>query len=417
MTEATSTQDNSDPVTYTCTCSAQDEGGNILLFYRYWANTPILPSSQTSKTSDTQGLADFHKQLASELEVGGKFRIATEGFNITLGGTTSAIDKYIKACCAHWSFTGIDLSTPSARDAYFKPTQGCACAFNKKASVRITAEITPLGITNYAPSSWSNVVSLAPAEFHDLCQKGEIPLIDVRNHYESRIGYFVTGDGTVAVKPAVRRFSQWPGYVVRHVLGNDLYKKPEGIATYCTGGIRCEKGARWMQEALMKEGGGSNAPVYTLHGGIVAYQAWMQEEIKAGRKQPQDSFFKGSNYVFDARGAIGAQDAVSACHSCGKPEDRLGKCGVAGCHLVLVICEPCEQAGGICCCEDCRQISVEQQDTVSKSRRMCKCENDRERLLWGDGGARLDQGKRRQKTKCRVPQQQHDGNNHITGKD
>ncbi|KAF2633889.1 hypothetical protein BU25DRAFT_381717 [Macroventuria anomochaeta] len=401
MTESIANQDNSDPVAYTCTCPAQTEGGQVLLFYRYWANTPALPPEHASKIHNPQALTDFHRQLVSELQTGGKIRIAIEGFNITVGGTRSAIEGYIEACCAHWSFAGIDLITPSARDAYFKPTPGCACAFNGKASVRVTAEITPLGVTNYAPSSWSNVISLPPAEFHDLLKKGDIPLIDVRNHYESRIGYFVTGDGTVAVRPAVRRFSQWPGYVVRHVLGNDVYKKPHGVATYCTGGIRCEKGARWMQEALVREGGCSDAPVYTLHGGIVAYQAWMQEEISAGRNIPEDSFFKGSNYVFDARGAIGAQEAVSACHSCGKPEARLGKCEVPGCHLVLIVCELCERRGGICCCEDCRQVNLEQQGTASKSRRMCRCENDRERSLWGDGGAGLGKGKRRLKTAAR----------------
>lgn len=401
MTSHPTTQDNSDPVSYTCTCPAQTEGGSVLLFYRYWANTPVLPTEHAPKALDPQALADFHRELVSQLNIGGKLRIATEGFNITLGGTTTAIAKYIEACRTHWSFAGIDLSTREACDAYFKPTPGCACAFGAKASVKVTAEITPLGITNYAPSSWSNIISLAPADFHDLCRKGEIPLIDVRNHYESRIGYFVSGDGTVAVRPAVRRFSQWPGYVVRHVLGNDMYKKPTGVATYCTGGIRCEKGARWMQEALVKEGDVRGAPVYTLNGGIVAYQSWIQEEIKAGRKEPKDSFFKGSNYVFDARGAIGAQDAVSTCHSCGEPEDRLSKCQVAGCHLVLVVCEPCEQKGGICCCEDCCQINGEEHDAGSKNRRMCRCENDREKLLWGDGGAKLGQGKRRPKTSSR----------------
>ncbi|KAH6616423.1 hypothetical protein C7974DRAFT_274705, partial [Boeremia exigua] len=344
----------SDPVSYSCTCPAKTEGGYVLLFYRYWANSPALPDEHALKAHDPRSLADFHEQITSELQISGKFRIAKEGFNITLGGTATAIEIYVKACCAHWSFAGIDLSTSTRRDAYFKPTPGCACAFGDKASVKVTAEITPLGVTNYAPASWSNVIPLPPAEFHELCQKGDIPLIDVRNHYESRIGYFVAGDGTVAVRPAVRRFSQWPGYVVRHVLGNDVYQKPEGVATYCTGGIRCEKGARWMQEALAKEGRNSDAPVYTLHGGIVAYQTWMEEEVRAGRKSPEDSFFKGRNYVFDARGAIGAQTAVSACHSCQEPEDRLGKCEMPGCHLVLVVCEPCEQKGGIACCEDCR---------------------------------------------------------------
>ena len=402
MTELTTVQDNSDPVAYTCTCTAQAEDGRVLLFYRYWGNTPSLPSEHAPKTQDPQALADFHKQLTSDLHIGGKFRIATEGFNITLGGTTSGIEKYIEACCAHWSFSGIDLSTVSLRNAYFKPTPGCACAFGGKASIKVTAEITPLGITNYAPSSWSNVVSLPPAEFHDLCKKGDIPLIDVRNHYESRIGYFVAGDGTVAVRPAVRRFSQWPGYVVRHVLGNDVYQKPQGVATYCTGGIRCEKGARWMQEAMARKSGDGDAPVYTLRGGIVAYQAWMQEEIAASRKKPEDSFFKGTNYVFDARGAIGGNNAVSTCHGCGKPEARLGKCKSPGCHLVLVVCEPCEQNdSSICCCDDCSQINTEQRGAFSRNRRMCRCEHEREKSLWGDGGAKLDQSKQGRKTIAR----------------
>lgn len=390
-------QDTSDPVSYTCTCQAHTEGGSILLFYRYWANSPVLPDAHISHSAAPHALADFHRQLASRLRIGGKFRIATEGFNITLGGTRSAIEEYIEACSTHWSFAGIDISTPTARNQYFKPTPGCACAFNGEASVRVTAEITPLGVTNYSPTSWSKVIALPPAEFHDFLKKGDLPLIDVRNHYESRIGYFVTGDGTVAVRPAVRRFSQWPGYVVKHVLGNDAYSKPQGIATYCTGGIRCEKGARWMQETLSNEGG-NDVPVYTLHGGIVAYQAWMEEEIMAGRKKPEDGLFKGRNYVFDARGAIGEQEAVSACHSCGKPEDRLGKCEVFGCHLVLVVCEPCERKGGIICCDDCPKTTLGQERLANPSRRMCKCESDREKMLWGEGGASLGRAKRQQKT-------------------
>jgi predicted sulfurtransferase len=396
MDDVTTRTDNSDPVTYSCTCPARTDGGKVLLFYRYWANTPVLPSEHLQKTHELQGLANFHEDLAESLQTGGKFRIATEGFNVTLGGTSSAIARYIDACRTHWSFAGIDLSTQEARDAYFKPTPGCTCAFGGKASVKVTAEITPLGITNYAPASWSNVISLSPPEFHDLCQKGDIPLIDVRNHYESRIGYFVTGDGSIAVRPAVRRFSQWPGYVVRHVLGNDLYKKPSGVATYCTGGIRCEKGARWMQEALASEREESDAPVYTLHGGIVAYQAWMEDEVSAGRKRPEDSFFKGTNYVFDARGAIGSQEAVSTCHGCGEAEYRLGKCEVPGCHLVLVVCEACERKGGISCCANCRDIR-EGQGTGVRSVRICECEKEREKSLWGEGGAKLSRGSKQSK--------------------
>lgn len=386
---------SSDPVSYICNCPAKDTGGKVLLFYRYWQNTPVLQEEHSPKTENPQDLVQFHQELASRLQLGGKFRIAREGFNITLGGTDDAIAEYMRECSDHWSFSGLELEGEENRNAFFKPTSGCACAFGGKASVKATAEITPLGITNYSPSSWSKVIPLSPEEFHEMCLEGSMQLIDVRNHYESRIGYFVTGDGDVAVRPAVRRFSQWPEYVARHVLGNELYKRP--IATYCTGGIRCEKGARWMQEALASQGGHDDAPVYTLHGGIVAYQAWMQKEVEAGRKQAGDSFFKGKNYVFDARGAIGmdGEDAlygepVSACHVCNKAESRLGKCEGKGCHLVLVVCEACENKGGVRCCVDCRQIDLEQTTSAQpQRRRICQCEQDREKSLWGDQGAKL----------------------------
>ncbi|KAF2013365.1 hypothetical protein BU24DRAFT_424369 [Aaosphaeria arxii CBS 175.79] len=390
--------DNSDPVSYECTCTARQTGGKVLLFYRYWDNEPALPAEHKSKASEPQALADFHKDLASRLDLGGKFRIAREGFNITLGGTDSSITTCIEECSKHWSFSGIDLSSEDSRKAYFKPTPGCSCAFGGKASIKVTAEITPLGITDYLPTSWSNVISLPPEQFHELCKEGSIPMIDVRNHYESRIGYFVNSKGEAAVRPAVRRFSQWPGYVSRHVLGNDIYKKP--IATYCTGGIRCEKGARWMQEALAAQEERSDAPVYTLHGGIVAYQEWMQREIEAGHKTKDDSFFKGKNYVFDARGAIGLDEAdptegdkVSNCHVCNVAEDRLGKCKGSMCHLVLVVCQSCDGDGDVWCCSDCRQMNEEQ--ASAPSRRICACEKERESSLWGDQGAKLGKARRK----------------------
>jgi predicted sulfurtransferase len=399
MNVSNKAQDNSDPVSYTCSCPARGEGGAILLFYRYWENTPNLPSEHASKAKDPNALAEFHKSLSLQLDLGGKFRIAGEGFNITLGGTTTSIAAYIDQCRNHWSFAAIDLSTDEACNAYFKPTAGCACAFGRKAVIKVTAEITPLGITNYSPASWSKVISLSPQDFHSLCEEGSVPLIDVRNHYESRIGYFTTGDGQIAVRPAVRRFSQWPGYVVKHVLGNDVYSQPTGIATYCTGGIRCEKGARWMQEKLAAEGVLGDSPIYTLQGGIVAYQAWMQKEVETGRKRPEDSFFKGKNYVFDARGAIQSatdtQEKVSKCHACGEAEDRLGKCEGTQCHLVLVVCEQCE-ISGVWCCDDCRYTDMlhqQKEEVASKVRRLCQCESDREKSLWGDGRATLGRAK------------------------
>ncbi|OAL44929.1 hypothetical protein IQ07DRAFT_520732, partial [Pyrenochaeta sp. DS3sAY3a] len=208
-------------------------------------------------------------------------------------------------------------------------------------------------------------------------------LVDVRNHYESRIGYFKSPlTGEPALRPPIRRFSQWPQYVKAHI--DDLKRTTKGkqILTYCTGGIRCEKGVRWMQEYM-----GEGDTVFTLKGGIAAYLEWMDAEIREGKKTPEESLFKGRNYVFDARGALGLAEGetlVSRCLVCDKPSARLDKCRSEKCHLVLVICEEC-QTSDPRCCSDCRQIDSTElapEGNVKKARLICACERAREDSLW-----------------------------------
>jgi predicted sulfurtransferase len=421
----------SDPISYTCTCPASTSptGGLVLLFYRYFASPPSLPSSESKDTSE---LAAFHTHLTQTLHLGGKIRVAEEGFNITLGGTYDEIQEYMDRCISHWSFAGLDLTTEDKKSDFFKPSPGCACCFGGDAGVRITAEITPMGVTNYLPRNWESVTYLSPEEFHQRCHgepgDEEVLLVDVRNHYESRIGYFVSPrTGEAALRPAIRRFSQWPLYVrKRFALDANLtpasltttqeQEKERAVLTYCTGGIRCEKGARFLADSL-PQAQYPHTRIYTLHGGIAAYLTWLDAEILAGRKKPSDSLFKGRNYVFDARGSTGLTppsltseqeapelDPVSRCHICSIPSDHLSKCSSTGCHLILVVCEACELHAttegqpAISCCESCalidrgaNPVTNERENTSggvvglekSKHRPICECERERERLLWG----------------------------------
>ncbi|TVY78520.1 Thiosulfate sulfurtransferase/rhodanese-like domain-containing protein, partial [Lachnellula suecica] len=235
----------SDPVSFTCICPASSDpnAGQVLLFYRYFAASPPLPTAEI----DISSLAALHTTLTQKYSLGGKIRIATEGFNITVGGTNASISAYISECITHWSFAGLDLSTKAKRLEFFKPTPGgCACVFGgAPASVRVTAEITPMGVTNYLPSSWDKIEVLSPKEFHERCHaEPDTLLMDVRNHYESRIGYFVSPHtGEPALRPPIRRFGQWPLYVRKY-----MAEEERPILTFCTGGIRCEKGARFLQE-------------------------------------------------------------------------------------------------------------------------------------------------------------------------
>lgn len=377
----------------------------------------------------------------------------------------------------HWSFSGLEglLGSEEGRRAFFKPTKGCSCVFGtegkdgeqKGANVRVCAEITPMGVSDYIPKDWDVVENLEPAEFHArLCSadldgdgggryKGDMVLVDVRNHYESRIGYFVNpSTGEPALRPGIRRFGQWPQFVKTHLSNpsKDAQPPPDGhpasfengtteevninikakkgtqYMTYCTGGIRCEKGSRFLAEKLVL--GGERASVCTLQGGIQAYLMWMDSEIKAGRKTAQESLFKGRNYVFDARGSTGLAlsssemgeegegEKVATCNICAKPDDRLSKCRSKGCHLILVVCEECEVGGDVRCCGSCLELDTQAaaKDVEEKAvgeekvpgkarpRSICDCERERETKLWGDKRAvksqrQNPQGKRKGKGK------------------
>lgn len=381
----------SDPTSYTCSCSATEGGGTVLLFYRYWSNTPQLPDKHQGQADKPDLLAEWHRALALKLNLRGKFRIAKEGYNVTVGGTRAEIEEYVKLCLDHWSFDGLELDTEEARLLFFKPSDGCACVFgpDRGATVRVTAEITPMGVEGYLPRDWGGIEALLPEEFHIKCHEEGNLLLDMRNHYESRIGYFVSPrTGEPAFRPLIRRFSQWPQYIKRH---KDLAKVGvhRNVITYCTGGIRCEKGARWMQEHLKRQPG---EKIYTLHGGIAAYLTWMDSEIRLGRREIGDSLFRGRNYVFDARGSTGLSspmEPVARCHACSMPTSSMSKCRSQGCHLVLVICSKCDE-GDPRCCQSCRDLDSNQLivscGVKAHSRPICACEKAREEQLWGSVG-------------------------------
>lgn len=206
------------PVSFKCSCqcSIDDEPGTVLLFYRYFAAPPSLPTATTTTTTITPAsltdLQSFHQSHVTSLSLGCKIRLSTEGFNITVGGTAAAIKSYVAACLPHWSFAGLPLSTPDDIDSFFKPSPGCACVFAGRQDVLIKTEITPLGVTGWLPRDWSSVTDLSPREWHRRIATEDVVVLDVRNHYESRLGHFV-GQSGPAILPAVRRFGQWPTYV------------------------------------------------------------------------------------------------------------------------------------------------------------------------------------------------------------
>ena len=143
-----------------------------------------------------------------------------------------------------------------------------------------------------------------PRDWNALIADPDTIVIDTRNVYETYLGSF-----RGAVDPGIRNFKELPHYV-RSGLSDQKHKK---IATFCTGGIRCEKFTAWMKAEGFDK-------VYHLKGGILKYL----EEIP-----PEDSAWQGECYVFDDRIAVGhglvPSRTATMCRRCGQtltPEDR-----------------------------------------------------------------------------------------------
>ena len=98
------------------------------------------------------------------------------------------------------------------------------------------------------------------------------------------------------------------------------------VLMYCTGGVRCE-----LASAYLKSRGCTD--VSQLQGGIFRYL----------ERYGSNGFFKGSNFVFDARGLQTPAGAVptSKCE-CGTPSADLSSDRVcAVCRDAVIVCDGC----------------------------------------------------------------------------
>jgi predicted sulfurtransferase len=318
----------SDSIKIECNCT----NGMILLFYNY--------VEMERPVELAKALQDF----CAARNIWGKIRIGSEGFNITVGGSIGAVEEFMQYFLDRadllpgiFELGGADI--PLFKNSYFKPSSGCQHCFDGL-SVKIVSEICPLGTPAPAPSPYSlevvheilgkqssiqQVRSLAPKEFHQVLAKAkddpDTIVLDTRNYYETLFGFF-----DQAIRPPIRKFSALPEYVKQH---KEEWQNKR-IITYCTGGIRCEKASRLIQQETGSE-------VIMLRGGIHNYL----EEI-------EDGLFRGVNYVFDARGVEGSStDTLVNCLKCGAGCLEFTKC--IQCHLVLPNCCKLEF-----CCDDCQ---------------------------------------------------------------
>ena len=116
------------------------------------------------------------------------------------------------------------------------------------------------------------------AQGHDDAGRPVVTL-DTRNDFEVDYGTF---EG--AIDWRIAKFSEFPEAVQAHKAAFE----GKTVVSFCTGGIRCEKAALYMQEAGIEH-------VYQLEGGILKYF-----ELTDG------AHWQGDCFVFDGREALAA---------------------------------------------------------------------------------------------------------------
>lgn len=187
---------------------------------------------------------------------------------------------------------------------------------------------------------------LSAPEVNELLDQEDTIVVDMRNHYESEVGYF---EG--AIRPDIDNFRDLLP-VVEEMLED---KKDANIVMYCTGGIRCEKASAYYLHRGFPN-------VAMVDGGIIDYARQCAE-------LGIESKYLGKNFVFDERlGERITHHVVAHCHQCGKASDRQLDCANTACHILFVQCEDCAAEFNNCCSTECKEFHALPEEVQAKAR-------------------------------------------------
>ena len=225
--------------------------------------------------ADAEALTATLHERAKALELRGTILIAEEGINLFLAGSSESIDGFYSQLKADARFADMRIKyshsqmQPFARlKAKFKP------------------EIISFRRDDGQPLDYPRAPSVAPATVQRWLRQGHdddgkrVVMLDTRNWQE-----FAHGTFAGALTLPIAKFTDLPA--AREPHRESLADAT--VVSFCTGGIRCEKAALWMQNDGMHN-------VLQLEGGILGYF----EEVGG-------EGYDGRCFVFDERVALDAQ--------------------------------------------------------------------------------------------------------------
>jgi UPF0176 protein len=234
------------------------------------------------------------KELCDDLELKGAILLAPEGVNLFVAGTTDAIEQFLSHInhdeLYRPAFGGIPVKRSASDKQPFR-----------RMLVKLKKEIITMRHPAIVPAA-GRAPAVPAAKLREWLARGhdddgrEVVLLDTRNAFEVALGSF---EGALDLN--LTRFTQFPEAYQQAVRDKRIDPNTQHIVTFCTGGIRCEKAALYLQE----EGAVS---VTQLDGGILKYF----EEVGG-------EHYLGECFVFDDRVALDPglkPTATVQCYAC-----------------------------------------------------------------------------------------------------
>lgn len=279
---------------------------------------------QYHQISDPQLFRDQLFRDWSKLGVFGRIYVAKEGINGQISVPTEKLEAFKEAMFSISFLKDIRLNIAIDDDGK---------SFYKL-KIKVRDKIVADGLKDDTFDVTKRGKHLSAQEVNKLMSQEETIVVDMRNHYESEVGYFKG-----AIRPDVDTFREALP-LVEDMLEEE---KDKPIIMYCTGGIRCEKASAYYMHKGFQS-------VHMIDGGIIEY-------ARQCEKDGLENQFVGKNFVFDERlGERISDEIVSQCHQCGKPSDAHTNCANDACHILFIQCETCAHQHSGCCSAECKDF-------------------------------------------------------------
>ncbi|MFM2345137.1 MAG: hypothetical protein RLZZ210_1750 [Pseudomonadota bacterium] len=221
-----------------------------------------------------------------ELSLKGTVILATEGINIFLAGSTQSIHDFFTWFNQFNQFSDVQPKESMSSQVPFR-----------RLIVKIKPEIITMRMPVIRPQE-ERAPAVEPKTLARWLRQGHddnnrpVVMLDTRNDFEVQVGTFDN-----AINYHITKFTEFTDAVAQNK--KDLEDKT--VVSFCTGGIRCEKAAIYMQNIGLDN-------VYQLEGGILKYFE------EAGGEH-----YTGECFVFDYRTALNPKLEVTGqlqCYGC-----------------------------------------------------------------------------------------------------